>query len=221
MAGVRLIEARHDLLVWLHFVWFLAHLICQFRPLLARRLSASAQLQSGEGGIAALFITICLCCVDCFLGLIQWLITYFNHYAYTVVALYGKAYIPAAKDTWSIIPARAELTRSSTTVLLTRSCHWEFCSLPMWRPCLPTCTSATPTRPTIVTAATTPLLLAFTMVIALQIGDIITVAIRAGTATFFVALARDPDVFRLSYPGLYDELLRAYPAVREKLGQAW
>lgn len=180
----------------------------------------SAQLQSGEGGIAALFITICLCCVDCFLGLIQWLITYFNHYAYTVVALYGKAYIPAAKDTWSIIRARGidalindclidKVLSLGVLLIAYVAALFAYLYLRYTDP------------PYNSDGGYYPIVIGFTMVIALQIGDIITVAIRAGTATFFVALARDPDVFRLSYPGLYDELLRAYPAVREKLGQAW
>ncbi|KAF5103732.1 hypothetical protein D0Z03_000068 [Geotrichum reessii] len=180
----------------------------------------SAQMQSGEGGIAALFITICLCCVDCFLSLIQWLITYFNHYAYTVVALYGKAYIPAAKDTWTIIRARGidalindcliDKVLSLGVLLISYvAALFSYLYLRYTNP------------PYNRGGGYYPIVIGFTMVIALQIGNIVTVAIRAGTATFFVALARDPDVFRMSYPTLYDELLRAYPAVREKLGQAY
>lgn len=180
----------------------------------------SAQMQSGEGGIAALAITLCLCCVDCFLSLIQWLITYFNHYAYTVVALYGKAYIPAARDTWTIIRARGidalindcliDKVLSLGVLLISYvAALFSYLYLRYTDP------------PYNRGGGYYPIVIGFTMVIALQIGNIVTVAIRAGTATFFVALARDPDVFRMSYPTLYDELLRAYPAVREKLGQAY
>jgi len=36
-------------------------------------------------------------------GIIEGLVEYFNHYAYTQVAIYGKDYISAAKDTWRLI----------------------------------------------------------------------------------------------------------------------
>jgi hypothetical protein len=41
-----------------------------------------------------------LCFVDCILRCVEGLIRYFNHYAYTQVAIYGKSFISAARDTW-------------------------------------------------------------------------------------------------------------------------
>merc|ERR1711916_133773 len=43
-----------------------------------------------------------IACVDCLLGCIENLVRYFNTYAFTQVAVYGKDYITAAKDTWSL-----------------------------------------------------------------------------------------------------------------------
>jgi len=34
------------------------------------------------------------------ISLIDWLVSQFNRYAFCHIALYGKAYIPAAKDMW-------------------------------------------------------------------------------------------------------------------------
>ena len=42
-------------------------------------------------------------CADCLLGLIENLIRYFNKYAFTEVAIYGKPYVEAAKDTWQLV----------------------------------------------------------------------------------------------------------------------
>ncbi|KAG2015548.1 integral to plasma membrane protein [Coprinopsis cinerea AmutBmut pab1-1] len=46
------------------------------------------------------------CCAACFVGIIESLVEYFNRYAYIEIALYGKAYIPAAKDTWRLFKDR-------------------------------------------------------------------------------------------------------------------
>jgi len=40
--------------------------------------------------------------IRCFLGLIEGLIRYFNRYAFTQVAIYGKSYFQAARSTWEL-----------------------------------------------------------------------------------------------------------------------
>ena len=45
----------------------------------------------------------CACIFDCILSVLESLIQYFNVYAFTQVAIYGKTYCQAAKDTWSLI----------------------------------------------------------------------------------------------------------------------
>jgi len=46
---------------------------------------------------------ILVCIADCIIGIIENLLRYFNIYAFTQVAIYGKSYCQAAKDTWSLI----------------------------------------------------------------------------------------------------------------------
>lgn len=41
--------------------------------------------------------------MDCFLSIIENLLRYFNTYAFTQVAIYGKSYIDAAKSTWDLV----------------------------------------------------------------------------------------------------------------------
>ena len=50
--------------------------------------------------------TLVLCCISCILALIQDLLEYFNKYAFAQVAIYGKDYCTAAKDTWALAKAR-------------------------------------------------------------------------------------------------------------------
>lgn len=181
-------------------------------------LARSAQAQYSDGGVGAIISMICLFCVSCFLNIIEWAVTYFNHYAYTVVALYGKAYIPAAKDTWTIIRARGidalindclidKVLSMGSFIIGYLSALFAYLYLRFTKPAYNS------------TGGFYPIIVGFSLVIGLQISNIVTVAIRAGTASFFVALARDPDVFRMSYPSEYEQLLQSYPEIRNKLGQ--
>jgi hypothetical protein len=53
--------------------------------------------RSNNGGAAC-----ALCCLECILDSLDRLVQYFNLYAYTHVAIYGKDFIGAAKDTWRL-----------------------------------------------------------------------------------------------------------------------
>ena len=66
-------------------------------------LNTLANNASAEGNP----VEACLaCCAACFVGFIESLVEWFNRYAYIEIALYGKAYIPAAKDTWRLFKDR-------------------------------------------------------------------------------------------------------------------
>jgi hypothetical protein len=43
------------------------------------------------------------CCIEFFLSCVEAMIEYFNRYAFVQVAMYGKGFIQAAKDTWSLV----------------------------------------------------------------------------------------------------------------------
>ena len=65
--------------------------------------SVAQQSQAGDGNIV---VYVLFCCLQCLLGLLEWAVQFVNRYAFSHIALYGKAYIPAAKDTWSMIKDR-------------------------------------------------------------------------------------------------------------------
>lgn len=63
-----------------------------------RQLASVAQQQAAaEGDILS---TILWCFVGCLISILDWAVQFLNRYAFSYIALYGKAYIPAAKDTW-------------------------------------------------------------------------------------------------------------------------
>lgn len=59
------------------------------------------EMQQGDtiGAIIGCFATCCIGCLD-------WLVSYFNRYAYIEIALYGKKYLSAAKDAWNLLKKR-------------------------------------------------------------------------------------------------------------------
>lgn len=59
--------------------------------------SVAQQSAAQEGNIIG---TIFLCILQCFIGLLDWAVQFLNRYAFSHIALYGKSYIAAAKDTW-------------------------------------------------------------------------------------------------------------------------
>lgn len=61
--------------------------------------TAQAQARNDNNPAAA----ILACVADCILGCIQGLVEYFNTYAYIHVAIYGKSFCDAAKDTWALV----------------------------------------------------------------------------------------------------------------------
>lgn len=62
------------------------------------------------------------CILGLFLGILDWAVHFINHYAFSHIALYGTAYIPAAKATWRYVRSflHARLPVSSRTLLTSR-----------------------------------------------------------------------------------------------------
>lgn len=64
-----------------------------------RQLCSIGQRTAAADG--DIFQTIIWCFVGCLVGILDWAVQFINRYAFSHIALYGKAYIPAAKDTWT------------------------------------------------------------------------------------------------------------------------
>lgn len=78
-------------------------LIVTILELIRLVLQALQQYEAGQGDTVGQIVACCaVCCVGCIEGLIAW----FNKYAYIEISLYGKAYIPAAKDAWRLLKDR-------------------------------------------------------------------------------------------------------------------
>jgi hypothetical protein len=63
----------------------------------------------------------------------------------------------------------------------------------------------------------TPVVMAFSFLIGLQICNIFLVPIKSGVSTFFVAMAFDPEVLINDYPDLYQRMIQVYPHVQQAI----
>lgn len=62
--------------------------------MLRQACSIAQQNEAAQGNIMG---TIFFCILGCFISLLDWAIQFINEYAFSYIALYGKAYMPAAK----------------------------------------------------------------------------------------------------------------------------
>ena len=179
-----------------------------------RQAVSIAQQQEAQSGNGAAAIAFCL--LGCLIGLLDWFVQWINRYAFSFIALYGKAYIPAAKDTWTLMKNRGidalvndclispVLTMGSTFVAylcaLLAFLYLEF------------------TKPGYnSTGSYTPVVLAFAFLIGLQVCQIFMTPIGSGVDTLFVAMAWDPEILIRDHPDLYARMIAVYPKVQERI----
>lgn len=69
-------------------------LIVAIIQLLRQACSIAQQNEAAQGNMVG---AIFFCCLQCLIGILDWAVQFINEYAFSYIALYGKAYIPAAK----------------------------------------------------------------------------------------------------------------------------
>jgi len=158
-------------------------------------------------------VEACLaCCAECFIGCIEGMVQYFNRYAYIEIALYGKPYIAAAKDTWRLFTEKgidALVNDSLVGMTLTWGAYAVglACSLFGYL-------YLRFTHPSYNAAGqyTAPVVL-FAFAIGLTSTLTIGSAIEAGVSTIFVGLGEDPQILQERAPALYNMIYQTYPNV--------
>jgi hypothetical protein len=147
-------------------------------------------------------------------------VAWFNRYAYIEIALYGKAYIPAAKDTWRLMKDRgidALINDSLVGMVLTWGAYVVGILCAAFGYFYLRCESVgllsrlqqlLTTRLQVTDPAynsdgdyTAPIIL-YSFLIGLQAGLALAQALEGGVSTIFVCLGEDPGVY-VSLPSLH------------------
>ena len=191
----------------------LGSLLVAIVNMLRQAASVAANQERSEGNMVGY---IMYCILSCLIGILQWAVNFLNRYAFSHIALYGKAYIPAAKDTWRMIKDRGidalindcligpVITMGSTFVgilsALLAYLYLEF------------------THPAYNDGRTfTPVVMAYAFLIGLQTCQIILTPISSGVDTIFVAAAWDPEILIHEHPDLWARMVAVYPHVQQSI----
>ncbi|ORX86357.1 DUF580-domain-containing protein [Anaeromyces robustus] len=161
---------------------------------------------------------LCLiaCCVECILSCIEDGIEYFNVYAFTEVAIYGKSYCQAAKDTWTLCKARGieaiindniignvlgigAIAVGSLTAVVTCFVAKVFS--------LGLLDNGKLSNEVIIIFG----LIGF--IIGCLSFSVVAQVINSGVATTFVCLCEDPDALRQTKPELWEKVRDTYPSI--------
>jgi len=177
-----------------------------------RQACSIAQGQSSQDGniIGVIFF----CILGCLIGILDWAVQFINRYAFCHIALYGKAYIPAAKDTWTMMKDRGldALVNDCLTgpVLSMGSVFVGYvCALLAYL-------YLEFTKPAYNDGRTfTPVIMAFSFLIGLQVCQIFMTPIGSGIDTIFVAMGWDPDIAAREHPQFWGKLVTVYPHVQD------
>ncbi|RPD78068.1 DUF580-domain-containing protein [Lentinus tigrinus ALCF2SS1-7] len=184
-------------------------LIVTLLELIRMLLNAARNSANAEGHPVEACLALC---AECFIGCIESLVQYFNRYAYIEIALYGKPYLSAAKDTWRLFKDRgidALINDSLVGMTLTWGAYaiGLLCSLFGYL-------YLRYTHPAYNTDGqyTAPVVL-FSFLIGLQCSLTLSAAIEAGVSTIFVGLGEDPQVLAIRAPALFALIASTYPDV--------
>ena len=179
-----------------------------------RQLASVGQnAEAGEGNAVA---ACAFCILGCLISILQSIVEWVNRYAYSHIALYGKPYIAAAKDTWKMIKNRGiDALVNDCLVGPVLSMGGVFvafvCALLAYL-------YLQFTNPAYNSSGGYyPVVMAFAFIIGLQVCLIFMTPLGAGIDTIFVATAWDPEVLMRNHPDLYHLMIKVYPRVQEAI----
>lgn len=149
--------------------------------------------------------TILSCCASCVVMILDWLIQYFNHYCYAQIALYGKKYIKAAKDTWNMFKCTGVDALINDCLIdnvlffgsLFVACLTAFSAFSYLK-------LTNPEYNKYGSYYVGVIFIAF--FIGLQICNTAIIPIRSGVTTLFVGVSEDREVLRRNFPVLYSQM---------------
>ncbi|KAH7916531.1 plasma-membrane choline transporter-domain-containing protein [Hygrophoropsis aurantiaca] len=156
-------------------------------------------------------VQVCLaCCAECFAGCIEGIVKCFNRYAYIEIALYGKSYVSAAKDTWNMIKDRGiDLLINDSLVGITLT--WGAFSVGLLCSLFGYLYVHLSNASYNSQGQYTPPIVLFSFLIGLQSSMTLSSALEAGVSTIFVGLGEDPQVLAVRAPALFAMIAKTYP----------
>ncbi|KAG0174821.1 putative choline transporter, neither null mutation nor overexpression affects choline transport [Apophysomyces sp. BC1034] len=153
-----------------------------------------------------------LCIIECIVACIEGLFEWFTYYAFSGVAIYGDAFIPSAKRTWTLIQDRGvdaiindnligNVLFMGGLLVGVLSSLLGFVYLQVAQPAYN------------ANGGMTPVVVLVCFLIGSSMFSTIATVISSGVATTFVCLAEDPDALRRTQPMLFEKIRETWPQV--------
>ena len=164
---------------------------------------------AADGNMVACFFA---CCVSCILACIGDILEYFNHYAFTQVAIYGKDYCEAAKSTWALVKSKG------IDAIINDNFIGTVLGMGAFSIALLCAGFACAVVAIIPNISKDVVVYVFAGIFAFLIGliefSVLAEVINSGVATTFVCLAEDPAALQRTKPELYEKIRQTYPQVQ-------
>ncbi|TLD15748.1 uncharacterized protein PgNI_01664 [Pyricularia grisea] len=179
-----------------------------------RQLCSMAKSQAAADG--DIITCLIFACLGCIISILQWAVEFVNRYAFCHIALYGKSYFAAAKDTWKMIKDRgidALINDCLIGPVLGMGAMMVAFACALLSYVYLVITNPAYNRD----GSFTPVVVAFSFLIGLQICNVFTTPISSGIDTIFVATAWDPEVLMRDHPDLYHQMVAVYPEVQQAI----
>jgi len=160
---------------------------------------------------------LCLiaCCVECILSCIEDGIEYFNVYAFTEVAIYGKPYCQAAKDTWTLCKSRGIEAIINDNIIgnVLSIGALAIGSLTALVTCFAAKFFGVGLEDEKIKLAVMIIFGLIGFLIGCMTFSVVAQVINSGVATTFVCLCEDPDALRQTKPELWEKVRDTYPSM--------
>ncbi|KAF9423191.1 putative choline transporter, neither null mutation nor overexpression affects choline transport [Podila epigama] len=152
------------------------------------------------------------CLIDCILACIQGIAEYVNKYAFSQVAIYGKPFIPAARDTWTILKDRGIVQLINDNLIMN---VWSMGAIMCGVLCgLGSYLYLHFSKPAYnQNGQFTYVIVVMAFVLGMQMLFTVGTVVESGVATTFVCLAEDPAALARTKPELFERIRATYPAV--------
>ncbi|KAF9921610.1 putative choline transporter, neither null mutation nor overexpression affects choline transport, partial [Linnemannia zychae] len=168
-----------------------------------------ANMARGDGDGIMAFVA---CCIDCLLACLQGIAEFINKYAFAQVAIYGKPYIQAARDTWTIIQDRGIEQIINDNLI---GNVWGMAAIfSGFLSGLATYLYLHYANPDFnANGQLTIVLVIVGFIMGLQICFTVGTVIDSGVVTTFVCLAEDPAALARTKPDLFAQIQATWPEV--------
>ncbi|KAL2269647.1 hypothetical protein VTJ83DRAFT_1831 [Remersonia thermophila] len=179
-----------------------------------RQIASVGRSQAAaDGDIVGMIL---FCCAGCLLSILEWAMEFLNRYAFAHIALYGKPYFEAAKDTWKMIKSRgidALINECLVGPVLGMGGVFIGFACALLAYVYLIFTDPAYNR----SGSFTWVIVAFSFLIGVQICNVFTTPLSSGIDTIFVAMAWDPEVLARDHPDLYHKMVQVYPEVQQAI----